>query len=222
MSKTEYVRLTDADLKAANPKATKAIEIVGFVSEAAIPRIFLAKPYFVSPLKGSEKAYALFREALAQTKQVGLAQIVIHMRQHMAAVYPQENALVVQLLRYAHDLRDPKEAGVRAGATSSRSLPMKELAMAEQLIASMEMDWDPKRFKDTYRDDVLRLVKQRARKGGGKETPAEVESGDDEPRVLDLMAALKRSLSEQKPGGKSRAPARRKMAGTRKTKRKAA
>jgi DNA end-binding protein Ku len=205
----QYVVLSDDDLKAANPKATQSIDIVGFVPEADVPRIFYDRPYYVSPLKGSERAYALLRDALSESAQLALAQIVIHTRQHVAAVYAFESALVVQLLRYAGDLKDPEEAGVKSPAVASKKTAGREVAMAEQLISAMHMDWEPEQFRDTYRDDVLKLVRERAKKGGkATATPATVTSAAKQTKVLDLVAALQKSLGSPS-SKKAAAPAKK-------------
>ena len=189
-----YVVLTDDDLKAANPKATQSIDILGFVQESDVPRIFFDRPYYVSPLKGSARAYALLREALAASSQLALAQIVIHTRQHVAAVYPYQTALVVQLLRYEMDIREPDDAGVRDVPVAPKNAS-KEMAMATQLITSMSMDWEPSQFKDTYREDLLKLVRDRAKKSGGARKALDSDaSATKQTKVLDLLAALQKSL----------------------------
>ena len=137
VSDGKYVVLTPDDLKSANPKATQSVDIVAFVSRDEIPLLFYAKPYYVSPLKGSDKAYGLLRDALAASRQVGLAQIVIHTRQHMAVVYPHEGSIVVQLLRYAHELKEPDDAGVKNVPHAAKGSRAPEFTMAQQLIDSM-------------------------------------------------------------------------------------
>ena len=205
VSDGKYVVLSDEDLKSANPKATQSVDIVGFVSQADIPLLFYDKPYYVSPLKGSDKAYGLLRDALADTKQVGIAQIVIHTRQHVAAVYPHEGVIVVQLLRYAHELKEPEDAGVKDVPHNSKSSRAPEFTMAKQLIDSMVSDWKPEQFKDTYKDDVLKLIHERAKKGGGKASPAVNVPASGETKVLDLVAALRNSLKNPRTRGKTAA-----------------
>jgi DNA end-binding protein Ku len=207
VAKDEYVELTDADIKAANPKSSQAVDIVGFVPHDAVDLIYYAKPYYVSPLKGSEKAYALLRESLRKSGQVAIAQIVIRTRQYVAAVYPYEGVLIVHLLRYRDELRDFKSEEITAAKEASKALRPQELAMAEQLMKTMAMEWNPKEFSDSYKKDILKLVKERAR-GGGRKARAAPEP--EETRVLDLTAALKRSLaSRSKPRTKPKRPAAR-------------
>lgn len=200
VSDGKYVVLTPDDLKSANPKATQTVDIVAFVSADEIPLIYYAKPYYVSPLKGSDKAYGLLRDALSASKQVGLAQIVIHTRQHMAVVYPYEESIVVQLLRYAHELKQPEKAGVKHVAHASKSSKTPEFTMAQQLIDSMVTAWKPEQYRDTYHDDVMKMVKARAKKGTHA-SPASKTVAPTETKVLDLVAALQNSL---KKGGSSR------------------
>lgn len=197
VTKGRYVLLDPKELKAANPEATRTIDVLGFVNAAEIPPIYFAKPYYVAPLKGSEKAYQLFVAALKKAERIALAQLVIHVRQYIAAVYPLDGTLVVQLLRYAAEIREP------VAVTGGRAAPRPaELAMADQLIDSMATDWKPESFHDTYRDDILKLVKRRA--GKAKQSTEPAEESEKEPVVLDLMAALKRSLKDKPAAGRAR------------------
>lgn len=199
VEKGQYVILEDADLKAANPRKTQSIDIVGFIPQASVPRMFYDRPYFVTPSKGADRAYALLRDTLAKSEQLALAQVVIHTRQHMAAVYAHDQALVVQLLRYASDLKTPEDAGVRDVPSVPRNSASKEFAMAEQLVNSMAMDWQPEAFTDTYRDDLMRLIESRAAKGSKAASAA--TRGAKPTKVLDLVSALRQSLE---PGGRAK------------------
>lgn len=195
VSDGKYVVLTPADLKSANPRATQTVDIVAFVSQDEIPLVYYAKPYYVSPLKGSDKAYGLLRDALTASKHVGIAQIVIHTRQHMAVVYPYEESMVVQLLRYAHELKQPETAGVKHVAHASKSARGPEFTMAQQLIESMVTDWKPEQYRDTYHDDVMKMIKARSKKSTHV-SPASKTVAPAETKVLDLVAALRSSLKK--------------------------
>lgn len=193
VSKGRYVILSNDDLKAANPRATQTIDVQGFVNAADIDLVYFDKPYVVGPLKGNEKAYALFVQTLEHTERVGIAQVVIRTRQHPAAIYPWNGALIVQLLRYNDEVRTPEQLGV---VPPERTVSAAERTMATQLVEMMATEWDPTVFHDVYREDVLRLVEERAAQPeGGAVTAASVE--EEPPRVLDLMAALKGSLAER-------------------------
>jgi DNA end-binding protein Ku len=192
VSKGRYVILSNEDLKAANPKATQSIDVLGFVPAADIDLVYFDKPYVIGPLKGSEKAYALFVRTLEEMQRVGLAQVVIRTKQHPAAIYPWQGALVAQLLRYDDEVRKPGELGV---TPPEREIRPQELTMAQQLVEMMATEWNPAQFHDTYRDDVLKLIEERAAHPEGVAVAASVRSDDEPPRVLDLMAALKGSLA---------------------------
>ncbi len=202
VAEDRYVILSDEDLKAANPKSTQSIDIFGFVTDAEVPRLFFAKPYYVSALKGSERAYALLRDVLRKSKQLALARVVIHTRQHVAAVYPHDDALVVQLLRYAADLKSPDDAGVRSIPERSVTVSAKEVTMAQQLVTSMQEAWAPESYRDTYRDDLMALIAQRSKRAGTAPHPGSALA-TPATKVLDLVAALKRSLASSAKPAKS-------------------
>jgi DNA end-binding protein Ku len=201
VSSNHYVILTDDDLKSANPKSTQTLDVVGFVAAKDIPLIYYAKPYLIGPTKGSEKAYLLFHDTLLEMERVALAQVVIRTRQYMAAVYPFQGALVAHLLRYDEELRKPVDLGITMPKGLGRALRPSELSMAKKLVEEMEMEWTPSEYRDEYRDDLLKMVKQRA-KGAkpGREPPA----APKETKVIDLMEALRRSVSEQSGEAKQR------------------
>lgn len=218
VSKGRYVVLEADDLKAANPKSTQTIDVLGFLDAKSIPLIYYAKPYVIAPLKGSEKAYVLFREALEKTGQVGLAQVVVHTRQYTAAVFPHDGLLVVQLLRYEQDLKTRAEVGMETLPTPGRAIRPEEMTMAKRLIESMATTWEPSEYKDEYRDDLLAMINKRAKKGADREVAEDAEQAKapEETKVLDLMAALRRSVEGQggakrsaKRAKKSAAPARK-------------
>lgn len=193
VSEQRYVLLEDEDLKAANPKATQSLELLGFLPLADIPPVYFAKPYMLAPTKGSEKAYRLLHDALGDAEQVGLGQVVVRTRQYLCAVFPHQGTLVTQLLRYDEELRDPADLGV----TPPRAKPLaSEAAMAQQLLKSMAIEWEPSQYRDEYRVDLMAMIKRRAKKGTRPVKEAPKEAG--ETRVLDLMAALKRSVADKK------------------------
>ena len=205
ISKGRYVILSPEDLKAANPRSAGTIDILGFVHQGDIELAYYDKPYIVGPTKGSEKAYALFVRALEETGRIGIAQVVIRTKQHVAAIYPYKQAVMVHLLRYAEELRQPADFGIDEDTTARQAIRPQELSMAQQLVESMTTTWDPSEFKDTYRDDLMALIQQRAAHPEGGVAVA-AESEDSPPaRVLDLMTALKGSLAVRARGGRTAA-----------------
>jgi len=208
VAKGRYVVVTDQDLKRASPEATQTIDVVGFVDRADIAPIYFDRPYYIAPTQHGGKAYALLREALAASDRLALARLVVRTRQYVAAVYPWERVLVVQLLRYAHELRGT--SALEIPATVARSAAStKELAMAERLIASMEQKWDPEEFKDDYRDQLLALIRKKARSGKEIEVEEEPVPRPAKAEVVDLMALLQKSLAA--PKKPARRAARRKL-----------
>jgi DNA end-binding protein Ku len=208
VSKGHYVVVSDEDLKRAAPEATQTLDVVGFVERDAIPPIYYDRPYYIAPTGQGDKAYALLREALASSQRQALARVVVRTRQYVAAIYPWETVLVVQLLRYAHELRDPAELALPRRVAASA----KELAMAERLISSMEQKWDADEFHDEYRDQLLALIRRKARSGKEIEVEAEPVAGPPKAEVVDLMALLQESLSGQRGAARGAArPARRKV-----------
>jgi DNA end-binding protein Ku len=199
-----YVVLTDDDLKRANPESTQTIEIIDFVDLAEISPVYFEKPYYLAPERRGAKSYALLRETLRRTGKVGIAKVVIRTRQHLAAVAPLDDVIVLDLMRFQDELRDASELDLPAG---KQGLTEKELKMAQRLVETMIDAWDAESYRDDYRVDLKALIDARVAAGeleGGKAKapPRRPSRG----KVVDLMELLKRSVDE---GGRRRPPARR-------------
>ena len=210
----KYVALTDADLKRAAPEATQTIDILGFVDLEDISPLYFDKPYYLAPDKKGAKSYALLREVQRRTGKAGIAKVVIRTRQYLAAVVARGDVLTLELMRYAHELRDPKDLDVPHG---KQGVSDRELQMAERLVEGMVEKWDPEKYKDDYRQDLMKMIKERV-EAGELEASSEPAPKREKPaggQVVDLMALLKSSLE-----GGGRKPA--KKAAARKPARKAA
>lgn len=213
--KGKYVALSEADFREANVKASYTIDIASFTEQHNIPPEFYETPYLLTPERGGEKVYALLREALLRTKRVAVASIVMHGRQHLAALGADERTLKLDTLRFAEEVRSPKGLELPARGAKAAGINAKELAMAEKLIEEMSAPFEPESWRDTYRKDLMRRIEEKIRKGQTHELAPEGEP--EEPRtaqVIDLMAALRKSLErrgEKAPadGGESGAGARR-------------
>lgn len=196
--KGKYVALSEADFRAANVKASYTIDIASFTESHNIPPEFYESPYFLEPQKGGEKVYALLREALLHTRRVAVASIVMHGRQHLAALGADERALKLNTLRFVEEIRSIEGLDIPAKGARAAGLSAKELAMAEKLVDEMTAPFEPEHYRDTYREDLLHRIEDKVRKG---ETHAlAVEEGEEEPRtaqVIDLMAALRKSLARR-------------------------
>jgi DNA end-binding protein Ku len=214
VKKGRYVVLGDEDLKRANPKATRTIEILDFVDATEIPPFYFEKPYYLASAAEPGKGYALLRATLQRTGRVGIARVVIHTRQHLAAVLPSDDVLVLNLLRFAHELRDASEVEVPGSDLRKLGLRPKEIEMAEQLVLGMVSAWEPERYRDDYREDLLAFIRKKARSGGAEEIERAAEPAEEGgAEVVDLVALLKRSLGDRTRGDPKRriqrAPAKR-------------
>jgi DNA end-binding protein Ku len=212
-----YVILSDEDLKRANPESTQTVDILDFVDAADIPSYYFDKPYYLGPDKKGAKSYALLRETLVHTGKVGIAKVVIRTRQYLSAVVPEGDVLVLNLLRFAHELRDASEIEVphgRAGVSD------RELEMAEKLVDGMVSDWDPEKYRDSYESDLMTLIEKRVKSGdtAAVETPVPKK---DMGNVVDLMALLKRSVEDSgKPAKREPAKGKAKPAAKKATAKK--
>jgi DNA end-binding protein Ku len=212
--KGKYVVLTDEDFRRANVKATQTVDIVSFVEASEIPPIYFDSPYYLAPEKRGEKAYALLREALRQSGKVGVANVVIRKRQHLAAIIPLDNILVLDTMRYHDELKARSSLDVPAEGMKGAKLNQKEVDMALRLIEEMSEDWKPQKYRDTYREDILARIKQKVKAGDTEElTEPEEEEKPQKAEIIDLMSLLKKSVEGQgkaaKPAPSHRRPAAR-------------
>lgn len=203
LEKGRYVVISEEEIRAAHPEATQTIDIFAFVDSAAIPLQNIDTPYYLAPVKRGEKVYALLREALSGTAKVALAHVVLHTRQHLAAVMPLESALVLVMLRWPAEVRglDSLELG---SAVTDAKLAKAELDMAKRLIKDMSADWQPDEYVDSFTDRIMELVERKASQG--RIEAVESSAGEEERRsadVIDLTDLLKRSLGG-KPAGKAK------------------
>lgn len=200
--KGRYVVLSEEEIRAAHPESTQTIDIFSFVDREQIPLQNIDTPYYLSPDNRGEKVYALLREALSSTDKVALAHVVLRTRQHLAALFPLESALVLVMLRWPSDVRSLDALDLGTAVTQPK-LAKSELDMAKRLIKDMSDEWRPEEYQDSFQERILELVEQKAR--AGKIEAVEQVEGEEERRgadVLDLTELLKRSLGG-KPAAKS-------------------
>jgi DNA end-binding protein Ku len=202
-----FVVLKDEDFKRADLEATQSVEIMDFVDLEEIDPIYFDKPYYLEPEKRGEKAYDLLREALKQSGKVGIAKVVIKTRQHLAAVKPEKDLLVLELMHFAEEIIDTKELKIPAGA----SIGGKEMDMAKDLIAKMSDEWDPAKYQDDYRRVLLEVIQEKV-ESGGKEVP--VHGATKKPtNVVDLVSVLQESLEHAQKSGAKRKPGHKRKLG---------
>lgn len=196
----QYVILSQEEISAAYPKTTQTIEIETFVSNSDIPFIYLERPYYVAPINKGAKVYALLREALRKTQRVGIARVVIQTKQHLAVLVPSGPVLVLNLLRWGNEIRSWKSLDLPAEGTKEAAISEKEVKMAEQLINDMSSAWNPEEYRDSFKDEIMKLVQQKAEKGDLQSViqPEETETPSGGAQILDLTELLQRSLKKGK------------------------
>jgi DNA end-binding protein Ku len=205
--KGRYVVLSEEEIKSAHPMSTQTIDIFSFVDSEQIPLQNIDTPYYLAPDKRGGKVYALLRETLSKTNKVALAHVVLHTRQHLAALMPLESAMVLVMLRWPAEVRslDTLELG---SEVTKPELAKGELDMAERLVQDMSADWKPEDYRDSFEDKIMALVEKKANEG--KIEDVETATGEEERKtadVIDLTELLKRSLGGRS-SGKAKAAAK--------------
>src|SRR5437867_6502578 len=189
--KGKYVVLQEEDFQRVDLEATQTVDIQDFVDVEEIDPMFFYKPYYVEPQKGGDKAYALLRDSLEESKKVGIAKVVIKTRQYLAGVKPEDGALVLELMHFADELAD----------TSKLHLPKKvevgkrEMDMATALIDSMSSKWNPEKYHDDYREALMEVIEEKV-EAGGKEIEEKPKKAPKPTKVIDLVSVLQKSLEE--------------------------
>jgi DNA end-binding protein Ku len=194
VEKGSYVQLEDEDLDRLDIELTKTIDILDFVDLGEIDPIYFRKAYYLTPQDGAEKPYRLLVRALEETGKVAVAKVVIRNKQHLAAVRPSNGVLVLETMYYADEVREPEKVDGRVQVRKP------EVEMAKSLVENLSGKFDPKKYDDTYRKELLELLRAKAK---GKPLPEPEEEPEGE--VVDLMAALRESVERTtKSGGRKR------------------
>jgi DNA end-binding protein Ku len=195
-AKGRFVVITKDDFKTAALEKTKTVDILDFVDPKEIDERYFETPYYLQPGKGADRAYALLREAIRESGQVGIAKIILRDAQHLAAVEAIGDAIVLTMMRFADELaslddfRFPKAEGIRPA----------ELKMARQLIDNLRAEWSPEKYTDEYRDNLMKVIQAKLK---GRKPRLEERETPQSADVVDLMARLRASLEGK--GGKAKA-----------------
>jgi DNA end-binding protein Ku len=208
--KGQFVVLTKDDFKTAALEKTKTIDILDFVDPKEIDERYFETPYYLQPGKGADRAYGLLREAIEKSGKVGIAKIILRDAQHLAAVETIGDAIVLTMMRFADELaelsdfRFPKTGTVRPG----------EMNMALQLIDSLSAKWEPEKYTDEYKENLMRVIQAKLK---GKKPRLQDRETPHGAEVVDLMSRLRASLEgkgtragSRKPAGKKKTASRRK------------
>jgi len=190
----DYVVVSDEEVKAAFPRTTQTIEIDSFVKASELSPLLLERPYYVQPQGRADKVYVLLRESMRSAAVLAIARLVMHTKEHLAALMVEEEALVLNTLRWANELRSPAPLelpGKRAGATE---LKPAERKMAAQLIAEMTAPWKPSAYQEHFGEAIQRLVGRKLAAGQAKRLEPLEEPAPAKSNVVDLTELLAKSL----------------------------
>ena len=198
--KGSYVVIEKEDIAAAAPETHESVDVEAFVDAASINLRLFEKPYVLVPGKKAEKGYVLLRETLRKTGKVGIARVVVRTREYLCAVMPEEDALVLILLRYPQELVDLADYKLPSGKPSDFRIAPREMTMAEQLIESMTVDWKPDNYHDEFRERLLAIIRKRMKSAGATTELDEPERHEEEAatNVVDFMSLLQQSLETRK------------------------
>jgi len=209
--KGQYVVLTDEDFRAAALGKSTSIEILDFVEQSEIDPRYFETPYYLTPTRGGEKPYALLRAAIRNTSVVGIGKIVLRNTQHLVSIKASGDALMLEIMRFANELVETSELHFPKGG----DVRPQELHMAEQLVHNLAADFDPDKYTDEYRANLMKIIhaKMSGKKVKGVRTTAAATHDD---KVIDLMSRLRESLAEGKKKPAHTARARKKTTTRRK------
>jgi DNA end-binding protein Ku len=197
LSPDRYVVIEPAELDTLQPKKTKTIEIEDFVELSQIDPIFYDHPYYLAPGPGGAKPYRLLLEAMAETEKVAIARVVIRSKEQLVAIRAMGDVLEMATMLFADEVADPERLDELPDPKEVKTTK-REVDVAKQLIGSLAGDFEPDKYRDTYREDVLALIE---RKAEGKEIAVQPEADEVPEPAPDLMSALKASLAAVREHG---------------------
>jgi DNA end-binding protein Ku len=186
--KDHYVEVDDEDIKKVAPKTAKVMEIQEFVKADQVDPVFLEASYYMAPDEGGEKPYALLFEALRQSQYYGIAKVAMHNREHVVVLRPTKRGILLHTMYYVDEIRQVDEF-----RTDTSTVRDKELELAKTLIDSLAEDFQPEKYRDTYRENLMKMIEAKVQGHKVVETPTPHVAP-----VVDIMEALKRSLAEKR------------------------
>ncbi|MGS1007803.1 non-homologous end joining protein Ku [Achromobacter anxifer] len=205
----QYVIISPDEIAEAYPRTTQTIEIQQFVEAAEVSFVYLERPYYVAPINKGQKVYALLRDTLVKSGKIGIAKVVIQTKQHLAALIPMGDALVLNLMRWGDDVKSVEGLDLPKAGAKSMSPSASELKMAKMLVDEMSAEWDPAEYQDEFKAAIMGLVEQKAKAG---KTETVIEPQEEAPayadNVIDLTDLLQRSLRGGTSKGRAKAEAK--------------
>lgn len=192
--KNQFVLITEEDFLKANPKATRTIDIEDFVSLEEVDILLFEKPYYLVPGKNGEKGYVLLKKILEETQKIAIAKFVLRSRQHLVALISRGDYLVLEMLRFSHEVQEIHEAKFLDDFDLKKiKITPKEMKAAKTLVDEMTAKWKPDQYKDTYQDELLKYIKKKVKQGDVEEVQEESSEGAN-TNVIDLMPFLQKSI----------------------------
>jgi DNA end-binding protein Ku len=206
--KNDYVVLEDEDFKQAAVENSQTFEIADFVASKDVDCSYFEKPYYLVPGKGGQKGYVLLREILKKMQCIAIGKVVIRTRQYLAALLPRGDALMLNTIRFAEEVKDISAFNIPKGTVKDYKISSKEFTMAEKLVAAMMVAWQPEKYHDDYEAALMRWIEKKAKQGGIPIPPKKPAKLGKKGEVIDFMELLKKSLQAkgtEKPKRKQRA-----------------
>lgn len=196
----DYVLLSDDEVRQAYPRTMQTIEIEAFVEQSDLSFVSLEKPYYLEPLGKSEKVYALLRESMLAARVIGIARVVMHNKEHLAALIPDGSALMLDTLRWASEIRPADDLKIPAAGSAATDLKDSELKMAGRLVKEMTQKWKPEDYADKFTDAIHELIARKVKAGKTERVePLEgAPEGVGASNVADLSVLLRNSLGHRK------------------------
>jgi DNA end-binding protein Ku len=192
----QVVTVTDEDFKKAAPERTQRIEIRGFLEEGVVPPLYFDRPYYLEPSPAGLKGYVILREAMRRTRKRAVGSVVLRAREHLALLVVDGPWILMNSLRYASELRDPKDLTAPEKSPEDLGIADRELKLAERLIEEMAEPWTPGEYRDRYREELLAAIRRKAERGEARPTPeTEAPLPAAKGKVIDMMSLLKESVA---------------------------
>jgi len=188
----DYIIIDKNDFEKISPEKTQTIDIFEFIKEEEIPSKYLEKPYIVEPSKDAKKVYALLREALKKSQKVGLCKFVMRTTQHLGILKVEDDAILLIQIRFNDELRDPEEATL---IPTDIKIAKKELDMALTIIDQLTDSFDPSKYKDTYKDELIKLIKKKGAAKPDEKVETPTRTRKKTAAKDDLLEQLKASLA---------------------------
>lgn len=195
-SKDQFVVIEEEELERIRASASSAMQIEEFVDASAISGLYYEKPYYAVPDPAAKRGYAILRESLRRAGKVGIARLVLRQKEYLAALVPVENALMVMLLRFPEEVRQPSEIDLPGADLEEVKATEREIELGFQLVEAMTAEWQPAKYKDRFREQLLASIEEKVRTGtiAAPAQPAAVQS---EGEIIDMMELLKKSLEKR-------------------------